>query len=80
MSQETVLELRRQIAQLETHNDLLLSQLMHVDELLLRFGFPKGTSSLVEALHDMVGLVEEEDSPSEGLFGEERFFMDDPGL
>ncbi|MFZ4098938.1 MAG: hypothetical protein ACOYKZ_01240 [Chlamydiia bacterium] len=53
MAHSVEAELRRQVAGLESRNDWLEAQLSYVDMLLLRFGFPEGTKSLVDALHDM---------------------------
>jgi hypothetical protein len=46
-------EMRDKIAQLETMNDMLLTEVVQLDHLLKSFGFEDGTASLKDAIFEL---------------------------
>ncbi len=48
------LELRRKIAYLESKLDLVETQFSHLNDLLLKCGFPEGILSLEKTIQDML--------------------------
>lgn len=47
-------DLEREIARLESMNDLLMAELAYVDELLKESGFARGLASLKEVAEEML--------------------------
>jgi len=58
-------EIEREIARLESINDLLMAELAYVDELLKLSGFSRGLESLKEVAMEMLESEEEVDHEEE---------------
>ena len=62
-------ELNSKIAGLESHVDLLESELSYIDQLLLKCGFPEGIKTLKQTVEELLSesSIELNDSESEAL-------------
>jgi hypothetical protein len=55
-------QLKAKVASLESNVDMLESELMYLNDMLVRCGFPEGVKTLKETVHE---LLEEDSSFSE---------------
>jgi hypothetical protein len=62
-------ELNSKIAGLESHVDLLESELSYIDQLLLKCGFPEGIKTLKQTVEELLSesSIELNDNESEAL-------------
>lgn len=62
-------ELNSKIAGLESHVDLLESELSYIDQLLLKCGFPEGIKTLKQTVEELLSesSIELNDKESEAL-------------
>jgi hypothetical protein len=50
----TLLQLKARVASLESKNDMLESELMYLNEMLIRCGFPQGIATLKETVQELL--------------------------
>lgn len=62
MNKTTQNELLSKIASLESHVDMLESELIYLNEILMRCGFPKGIATLKDTVEEL--LAEEAEASS----------------
>jgi hypothetical protein len=55
---ETVIELKRKVAQLETQLDYMQTEFSRLNDLLVQFGFDEGIFTLAESLEEAVEIDE----------------------
>lgn len=58
----TIPELKARIASLETKNDMLETELIYLNEMLVRCGFPDGIKTLKETVEEL--LAEDASAPN----------------
>jgi hypothetical protein len=58
-------ELLSKIASLESHVDLLESELIYLNEILMRCGFPKGIATLKDTVEELLAEESEARYPQE---------------
>lgn len=51
---KTLYELKARVASLESKTDMLESELMYLNEMLMRCGFPEGISTLKETVQELL--------------------------
>ncbi len=50
----TLLQLKASVASLESKTDMLETELMYLNDLLVRCGFPEGIKTLKETAHELL--------------------------